>query len=228
MTGYKLYYSPGSCARVTAIALEECHLDFVVELVRLGQGQHKTPEFLAINRKAKVPALSIDGCILTENPAILRHLHEQNPSCRLLPAAADAIERSNQLADLCFCSATLHPIVTRICIPAFFGEGESTQASIKDLAIEMMKGNFAIIEERLAAGLWWYGDDWSIIDGYLFWIWSRVHGCGFPTGDFPRFADHATRIQDRPSIQRAIRREQEALNQLRTEGLAVMPAPPLT
>lgn len=227
MTDAKLYYSPGSCARVTAIALEECQIDFSIELVRLGQGQHKTAEFKAVNPKAKVPALSINDKVLTENPAILLYLYDQFPDGRLLPAVPDPEARSTQIADLCFCSATLHPIVTRICIPAFFAEGEAAQASVKEMAIGMMRGNFALVEERLAAGSWWYGDDWSIVDGYLFWIWSRVHGCGFPTSDFPRFADHARRIQSRPSVVRALRHEQEALDQLRAEGLRVMPAPPL-
>jgi len=213
---------------VTAIALEECHLNFEVELVRLSQGQHKTPEFLTINPKAKVPALSIKGRILTENPAILFHLHEQNPASRLLPETADAIERSNQFADLCFCSASLHPIVTRICIPWFFVEDGEAQKSLHNMAVDMMRAQFALVEERLASGPWWYGSDWSIMDGYLFWIWSRVHGCGFPTTEFPLFTEHATRIQSRPSVHSALQREQAALDTLRAEGLKVMPAPPLS
>lgn len=223
----KLYFSPGSCARVTAIALEEAGLEFEVCIVRLGQGQHKGPEFLAINPKGKVPALAINEQVLTENVAILSFLASTYPAANLLPQSDNAIASAMQIADLCFCGSTLHPIVTRLCIPRFFAEGDDAQASIKQQALETMRPQFALIEQRLKSGPWWYGDVWSIVDGYLFWIWSRVHGCGFPTDEFPSFALHARQSEERPSIQRALVREKAALEQLRQEGLAVMPAHPL-
>lgn len=212
---------------MTAIALEEAELDFETRLVRLGQGEHKTPAFLAINPKGKVPVLEIDGQVLTENVAILSYLATTYPAANLLPRAETAFLAAAQVADLCFCSSTLHPIVTRLCIPRFFADGDTAQASVQQHAQEMMLPHFAFIERRLKSVAWWYGDTWSVVDGYLFWIWSRVHGCGFPTGEFPAFAKHAKLSEQRPAIQRALNRERQALDQLRGEGLAVMPAYPL-
>lgn len=223
----KLYFSPGSCARVTAIAMEEAGLEFEICVVRLGQGEHKKPEFLAINPKGRVPALVVGDQVLTENVAILGYLAAANLAVELLPPANNAIATAQQVADLCFCGSTLHPIVTRLCIPSFFAEGEAAQASVKQQALEMMQPQFAFVEQRLKSGPWWYGDAWSIVDGYLFWVWSRVHGCGFPTAEFPAFASHAKQSEQRPSVQRALERERLALEQLRREGLAVMPAYPL-
>lgn len=39
---------------------------------------------------------------------------------------------------------------------------------------------------------WLYGD-WSIVDGYLLWLWFRAVGSGMDGSDFPRCADHAQR-----------------------------------
>jgi glutathione S-transferase len=222
----ELFYSPGSCARVTAIALEEAQIDFKIRLVRLGQGEQKSSEFLSINPKARVPVLTVGGAVLTENVAIISYLNEAYPSANLLPSAETSLDRARQIADLCFCSSTLHPVVTRICIPRFFVDDAVAHAAVKDSAIEAMRFHFGLVEERLNKQEWWY-DRWSVVDAYLFWIWSRVHGCGFPTQEFAAFSQHAAKVERRPSVQRALRREQQALDQLRSEGLAVMPAPPL-
>ena len=82
------------------------------------RGEHKAPEFKSRNPKGKVPALEIDGTVLTENVAILWYLHQRHPEARLLPATSTPLEDARNLADLCFCSATLHPLVTRIRMPS--------------------------------------------------------------------------------------------------------------
>jgi glutathione S-transferase len=222
----QLFYSPGSCARVTAIALEEADVDFEICLLRMARGEHKQPGYLAVNPKGKVPALVIDGRVLTENVAILSYLNTRHPDAALLPAAADELERSNQIADLCFCAATLHPIVTRICIPRFFAETEDAHKQVHDMAVTMMHGQFQIVEERLDGRPFWYGQDWSVMDGYLYWVWCRVLSGGFPVDAYPRFAAHARSVEARPSVVRALERERLAIDQLRSEGIAVMAAPP--
>lgn len=222
----QLFYSPGSCARVTAIALEEAGLDFDICLLRMARGEHKQSDYLAVNPKGKVPALVIDGRVLTENVAILSYLNANHPEAALLPATVDELERFNQIADLCFCASTLHPVVTRICIPRFFAETQDAQRQVHDAAVTMMRSQFQIVEERLDDRPFWYGQDWSVMDGYLYWVWCRVLGGGFPVEAYPRFANHARAVEARPSVMRALERERLAIEQLRGEGIEVMPAPP--
>src|SRR6478672_4723401 len=99
-----LWMAPFTCARVTAIALEEAGVEFDTRLVRFMRGEHKSPKFKARNPKGKVPALEIDGEVLTENVAILTYLAERFPQARLLPSTETAAARAHVLADLCFCS----------------------------------------------------------------------------------------------------------------------------
>jgi glutathione S-transferase len=214
--------APYTCARVTAIALEEAGIGFETKLVRFLKGEHKSPEYRRFNPKGKVPALEIDGDVLTENVAILTYLAERFPQARLMPPANSAAERAHRLADLCFCSATLHPLVTRIRMPMFFA-GPDNAVAVKHTAEKAMDEYFQLIEDRLAAGLWWYGAEWSAMDGYLYWVFWRVEGAGYDVSRFPRFTAHARAMEARPAVQRALAREEAAQVQLEAEGLAFVP-----
>ncbi|MEL7125039.1 MAG: glutathione S-transferase family protein [Pseudomonadota bacterium] len=213
----KLFVSPGSCARVPTIALEEIGVPFETELLRVTLNQQNAPEFLAINPKGKVPTLLIDGAPLTENVAILTWLHQTFPSAALLPGASDPLDVSRQVADIAFFSATVHPTVTRIAMPIkFIDDADLSFDIVRPKGVEAMHTIMRMIEDRLDP--WWYGDTWSIIDGYLFWVWWRITGVGFPADGYPRLRAHATRSILRPAIQRAMAREASDVETLKAEG----------
>ncbi len=224
MTDIKLYMAPGTCGRVPCIALEETGETFETVLIRFMRGEHKSPEFKKINPKGKVPTLVVDGEPLTENVAILTYLNERYPDARLLPKPKDDLGRVRQLADLSFCSATLHPIVTRIRMPHFFA-GEDAARTVWEKASQAMNEYFGLIDERLTSQPWWYGDEWSVVDAYLYWIFWRCQGASYDVEPFANFQGHAERMEARPSVQRALAREAEAQAQLESEGLVFKPPP---
>jgi glutathione S-transferase len=217
-----LWMAPYTCARVAAIALEEAGAEFETRLVRFMRGEHKSPEFKRRNPKGKVPALEIDGVTLTENVAILAYLAERFPDAKLLPVADGSVQRAQILADLCFCSSTLHPLVTRIRMPQFFA-GPENAVVVKQTAEAAMDEYFQLVEDRLAGAAWWYGDAWSAVDGYLYWVFWRVEGAGYDISRFPRFTAHARAMERRPAVQRALAREEAAQAQLEAEELAFVP-----
>src|SRR5690606_14912910 len=68
-----LYTMPGTCSLAPNIAV--AWLDAPVEIHNMAYGDHKKDDYLAINPKAKVPALRFDdGDVLTEAAAILTWL----------------------------------------------------------------------------------------------------------------------------------------------------------
>lgn len=222
MSNIQLYMAPGTCGRVSCIALEETGEEFETVLVRFMRGEHKSPEFKKLNPKGKVPTLVIDGEPLTENVAILTHLNIRYPDARLLPRPDGEMDQVRQLADLCFCAATLHPIVTRIRMPTFFA-GDDAAKNVWQKGCEAMVEYFNLIDQRLDDRPWWYGDEWSIMDAYLFWVYWRCAGAEFDTGPYGNFQGHFERMEARPSTQRAVAREAEMQAQLEAEGLAFTP-----
>ena len=81
---YTLYFSPGSCSMASHILLEECGADYETKLVALAKGEQRTEEYRKINPHSKVPALAVDGKIITQNAALLHLLPAGSPmpACR--------------------------------------------------------------------------------------------------------------------------------------------------
>jgi glutathione S-transferase len=71
----KLYIKPGTCSMASHIILTEIGGDFAVEMVDTDAGKTAGgANYREINPKGKVPALEVDGEVLTEGPAILQFL----------------------------------------------------------------------------------------------------------------------------------------------------------
>lgn len=165
-----------------------------------------------------MPALVIDGQVLTENLAIINLLNASYPHAGILPTVDSELERARQLADLNFCSSTLHPLVTRIRIPHFFAKAEAAR-SVWALGCEGLKDYCQLIDERLRYNEWWYGEQWSAMDAYLFWVLGRVEDAGFAVEDYPSYLALCRRMQQRPAVKRALAREQRDLDLLQSEGM---------
>jgi glutathione S-transferase len=69
-----LYFSPGSSAMATHIALYEVGVPFDAKLTALHEHKNRAPDYLAVNPEGKVPTLMIDGRPLTEVAATLWYL----------------------------------------------------------------------------------------------------------------------------------------------------------
>lgn len=225
MTVPTLYFAPSTCGRVPLMALEEAGIAFDIHVVAFMAGEHKSPEYLAINPKGKVPALRIDGHSLTENVAILTYLDRRHPDAKLLPARHTDADLAQHLADLSFCAATLHPLVTRIRMSPIFAGPENARA-VWEHAATAMDEYFTLIDRRLSEAPWWYGEGWSVMDAYLYWVFYRVAGAAYDVEPFPAFADHAARMARRPAVQRALEREKQAEAYLESRGLLFVPPPP--
>lgn len=215
---YTLFAAPGSCSRVPLITLEEAQVPFELRLVRFLRGEHKQAEYLAMNPKGKVPCLVTKDGPITENIAIARFLADQHDG--LLPVANTPIENARITADLAFCGTTLHPLVSRMRVPMFMADGKDAIASVKAKAIDAMHPMARVVEDQLGQSEWWYGDDWSIVDAYIYWVFFRIIGVGFPTEAYPAWSDHARRMANRPSVKRALGKEAALQATLEAEGLA--------
>ena len=91
MTKMKLYFAPHTCALASHIALEQAGADYETVRVDFKTNAQRTPEYMKINPKARVPALVTDRGILTETPAILAFVAQRFPQAGLAPLSFNAL-----------------------------------------------------------------------------------------------------------------------------------------
>lgn len=206
-TAIRLYHMPGACSQVTMVALEEIGVAYEDETVNIFRGAQHAPPYKAINPKGKVPAMRIDGALLTETPAILWHLATRFPEARLLPVGKDGAPALDGLADLCWCAGEPHAQARGVRLPMLLTEGDP--APVRDRALKKVAPIVTRLEDRFARQPWWYGDAWSIVDVYLAWI-TNMLGDALP-GTGSAVAEHRGRVHARRSAVAAFAREQAAL-----------------
>ena len=201
----RLFYSPGSCARASHIALEEAGADFEAVLVDLKTGAHKTPEYMAINPKARVPALQTDRGILTENPAILAYVAQTYPAAKLAPLD-DPFAFAEMQAFNAYLSSTVHVAMAMQFRASRYSDDPAVQKDLADNARRVSVDKFMLIEERLADGRpFVMGDSYTVADSYLvvFSGWLKKRGYA-EDSDLPHVSDHRIRVLDRPASRKVV------------------------
>lgn len=219
---FELVWFPGTCGRVTLIALEEIGAEVSERMVR--RGWHRNAEYLALNPKGRVPTLLVDGSPLTETPAILTHLDGLYPDANLLPRG-DLRSQTDALVMMSWFASGIHPLIGRARFPMGANDQPASLGRTRAMATEALRSSFAIIERRLSDSDWLFGE-WSVVDGYLLWLWFRTVGLGIESAAFPRCADHARRCEQRISVVRALDREEAAYAGLQASGALPDSEPP--
>jgi glutathione S-transferase len=202
----ELCWYPGSCSRVSLIALEEAEAPFTARLVDLLGGEQHGEEYRRLNPKGKVPTLLVAGRPLTENPAILAFLDRRHPEAQLLPAG-DGWEESEAGSLTSWFAAGIHPALSRFRNPLASCGDPSCADAVRAVAREQLEAAFAILESRLQDRDSLF-ERWSVLDGYLSWLWFRAVGSGIDPAPFPRCAESVASTESRPSVVRALDREE--------------------
>ncbi len=106
----KLYtYFRSSAAFRVRIALNLKGLAYQPLLVHLAKGEHRQPQYAAVNPQALLPTLVLDdGARLTQSLAIIEYLEEKHPQPALLPKDALGRARVRSLANLV--ASEIHPL----------------------------------------------------------------------------------------------------------------------
>lgn len=207
-----LYFGPGACSLVPHITLEEAGVPFEAKPISLRKGHQRSPEYLAINPKSKVPVLLIDGKPLTENVAIAYYLSRAFLAAKLLPMG-DLVAEAEAMSLLAWCSSGIHVRFGALFAPQKMCDLPDSADNVKKLAAEDCAKNFAMVEKMLAGKEWILGQ-WSIVDAYLFVFWRWAGFLKLDLSAYPNYAKHAERMAKRPSVERALAREAAAQAEL--------------
>ena len=160
------YWRSGAADR-TRIALALKGLDYEPQGVDLRTGAHKSEVFVALNPQGMVPALELDGAVLTQSPAILEWLEETCPAPALLPAAPADRAHVRAMAALIGCD--IHPLNNLRVGKALRETFGADQPAIDAWAARWILPGFEALEALVArhGDGWCFGDAPTLADCYL-------------------------------------------------------------
>ncbi len=192
-----LYHAPGSCSLAVKAALALTGLEHEVKVIDAQSGEQFAPEFVKINPLSKVPALIVDGDIITEGAAILQYLSEVAPAAKLLPEVG-TMDRAQALKWMMFVYSNVHPHFARAFVPARYGNDE---ADVKEKAESSLHDLFSIINDQLADNDYLAGSVLSIADLYLGVAihWQMIMKDSL-TEKYTNVANYLQRLLDHPVI----------------------------
>ncbi len=168
----KLYYAPGACSLASHIVLEEAGAEYERQRVDTKNNQQRTPEYLKINPKGRVPALATDRGILTESPVILGYIAQTFPQAGLADIS-DSFAFADMQAFNLFLTATVHVAFAHVFRPTRYADGDETAVAMKVKASASIDDYFTMIEGKLSDGRpYVHGDRYTISDPYLL-VFSR-------------------------------------------------------
>ena len=207
MPALTLYYAPGTCAQAVRIALEEAQAPHALVRVDFASQQQRTPEYLAVNPKGRVPALVTEHGTLTETTALLVYVAQRFPEARLAPLHDPfAFARMQELHG--FLASTVHIAHAHRPRASRWADEPEAQAAMRRKVPVNMRECFAVIERHYLGGAdkgpWVLGEQYSVADGYLFTVAGWLKGDGVDIAEFPRVAAHSQRMAQRPAVQRAL------------------------
>jgi glutathione S-transferase len=203
---FKLFYSPGSCALASHIALEEAAAEYTVARVDFSRSEQRSPEYLAINPKGRVPALVTDDGTLTETPAILAYLAQRFPQAKLAPFDDPFAFAKIQAFNSYLCS-TVHVAHAHRMRATRWADDPAAIEAMKRKVPESVGAAFALIENGMLEGPWVMGECYTICDPYLFTLAEWLDGDGVDLAKLPRVIDHRTRMYERRAVKQAIAQE---------------------
>jgi GST-like protein len=193
----KFYYNLAPNPTKVALCLEEMGLPYELVPVDTRKGEQHTPQFLAINPNAKVPAIVDDGETVFDSNAILLYLAEKTG--KFLPA-----KRGEAFSWLMFVASGIGPYSGQSVHFRNFAP-EPKEYAVNRYTFEAQR-HWGILEARLGKQKYMCGDAYSIVDMAV-WGWSRlipnVLGAD-AVKQLPNLQRHLAEISARPAAARAL------------------------
>jgi len=200
-----LYAAATSNSVRARIALEECGLPYQLKFTDLAKGEHRTPQFLALNPNGQIPVIvDSDGpggkpLTLSQSTAILLYAAEK--SGKFLPK--DPAARPRVLQALMNASTDITPLFGAVnaCMRA-----KEPHAPTVQMFKDRLRAFFRIWDEQLGRTRYAAGEEYTVADISLLAGWWRTRGAlpelleGF--ANLKRWGEE---LSARPAVQRALK-----------------------
>lgn len=154
-----LHHAPQTRSAGTLTLLEELGADYELHVLNLKAGEQRQPAYLAINPMGKVPALSHQGTLITEQGAIYIYLGDLYADKGLAPQMGDPL-RGAYLRWLVFYGSSFEPAVVdramkREPAPPSTSPYGDFDTMFKTLTDQLAKGPYLLGDRFSAADVLW-------------------------------------------------------------------------
>ena len=175
--------------------LQELGVAFDAVTVNLAAGEHRRPDFLAVNPAGKVPVLVDGDLVLTESVAIAVYLADKYPEKGFLPA--DLRGRAEAMRWLLFTATELEQPLWRIAKHrVIYPEDKRLPADI-DLARDEFTEMAKVLDRHMVDREFVVGDSVTVADFVLGYTLDWAQMVGLLDG-LPRLEGYMERMYDRP------------------------------
>ena len=202
---YTLYGSPSTAGTAIHWLLLELGVPFDARMLDFDKGEHKTPEYLALNPDGVVPTLIVDGAPVTQMAGVATLLAERHPEAGLAPAAGSP-DRAEYLSWTFWLANSFQPHFRAWFYPHEPAGGEAQEA-VKAAARARIEQGLARLDARLADRAFLVGDRFSTVDllATILCRWTR--NMPRPATAWPNLGGYLDRMRQRPALREVHVRE---------------------
>jgi glutathione S-transferase len=173
------------------LMLSLCGIDFTYRHVDLAKGQHKTPDYLAINRFGQVPSLVHDGRTIVQSDVILLYLAEVTGKF-----GGQTAEDRWKIQEMQHWEADrLHPAVGRL---RFFTRFLKQEPPVMDLFRKNTDMALSSLDGLLAGRTWLVGDAPSVADISCYAVVQQAPDAKVDLGAWSNIAAWCMRVEALP------------------------------
>ncbi|MEX0349413.1 MAG: glutathione S-transferase family protein [Paracoccaceae bacterium] len=195
----QLYYAPRTISVAVAIALEEAGLPYEAVRLDFASGEQTGAAYQQINPKGRVPALAVEGGILTETGALLDYVAAIAPQAGLVPE--DPVLAARMREVMYYLASTMHVNHAHRLRGHRWADQESSWEDMKIKVPQTMSDSCAYIETNGLRGPFALGENVSLADCYLYVVCSWLEGDGVDVSAFPRIVAFREAMAARSSVQ---------------------------
>ena len=150
-----LYFTPDTCALATHIALEDAGAEFALKKIDFAKAEQRSPAYLAVNPKGRVPALVTPQGVLTETPAMLVYVAQLFPKAGLAPIDDPFAFAQVQSINSYLCSSLHVAHAHRMRGHRWVDADDAAAIAAMQRKVPQSVGDcWALVEEHLFKGPW--------------------------------------------------------------------------
>ena len=196
------YYAKNSAAYAPHILLEDIGADYNAVRIDFMTGEHRSPAYLAVNPKGRLPSLVTEKGVLTETPAILVYLAQRFPEQDLAPS--DPFEFAIAQAFNSYMASTVHVAHAHKHRGARWADDPAAHEAMSAKVKENMTEYAQMIEAHYFKGPYVLGDKFSFCDPYMALVTRWFKDDEVDLDPFAKIRAHDALMRERSSMQRVL------------------------